>query len=69
MSHSADAGSEGTMTRQVLLDDELYGIVEAIERQTGLNEADIMRSALREKLARIDRERGAARRLDELKVS
>lgn len=56
------------MSKQVMLDDDLRGIVEVIERRTGLTEADIMRTALEEKLARIEGEREAKWRLDELKI-
>jgi hypothetical protein len=55
------------MSRQLTLDDDLDDIVQAIERQTGLTEAAVIRAALQEKLVRIDREREAMRRLDELK--
>jgi hypothetical protein len=56
------------MSRQLVLEDDLYTVVEAIERQTGLSEIDVVRAALNEKLERVQREREAAFRLKELKT-
>ena len=56
------------MSRQLVLDDDLYSVVETIERRTGLSEIDVGRAALTEKLARIERERDTVRRLEELKL-
>lgn len=56
------------MTRHFTLDDELSAVVATIERRTGLDEAAVVRSALQEKLERIDRERLTANRLKELKL-
>ncbi len=56
------------MSKQISLDDDLCEIVGVIERQTGLTEAAIMRSALEEKLVRVERQGNAMRRLEELKI-
>lgn len=56
------------MSKQITLDDDLCDIVAAIERQTGLTESDVMRSALEDKLTSVERQRDAVRRLGELKL-
>lgn len=56
------------MTKQLILDDDLNATLQTIERQTGLEASAVIRVALQEKLARVERERTVARRLAELKI-
>ena len=56
------------MGMQLNLDDDLSAMVEAIERQTGLDREVVVRTALHEKRDRLARGSDADRRLQELKL-